>query len=83
MTFTYKDPDFIRGRFPLIYTNLLKEGYDMTRDKIPVFPCQHYLMGGINVDINSKTSIDGMYACGECSHTGVHGGNLACKQLAS
>lgn len=79
---TYKDPDFIRGRFPLIYTNLLKEGYDMTRDKIPVFPCQHYLMGGINVDINSKTSIDGMYACGECSHTGVHGGNrLASNSL--
>ena len=79
---TYKDSDFVRNRFPLIYANLLKEGYDMTRDKIPVFPCQHYLMGGINVDINSKTSIDGMYACGECSHTGVHGGNrLASNSL--
>lgn len=79
---THKDPDFIRGRFPLIYGNLLKEGYDMTKERIPVFPCQHYLMGGINVDINSKTSIDGMYACGECSHTGVHGGNrLASNSL--
>lgn len=79
---TYKDPDFIRGRFPLIYGNLMKAGYDMTRDRIPVFPCQHYLMGGINVDLNSRTSIDGLYACGECSHTGVHGGNrLASNSL--
>lgn len=79
---THKDPDFIRNRFPLIYNNLLEQGYDMTRDKIPVFPCQHYLMGGIDVDINSKTSIDGLYACGECSHTGVHGANrLASNSL--
>lgn len=79
---TYKDPEFVKNRFPLIYSNLLKEGYDMTRDKIPVFPCQHYLMGGIDVDINSKTTIDGLYACGECSHTGVHGANrLASNSL--
>ena len=79
---TDKDPEFIKNRFPLIYTNLLEQGYDMTRDKIPVFPCQHYLMGGIDVDINAKTSIDGLYACGECSHTGVHGANrLASNSL--
>jgi len=79
---THEDPDFVKNRFPLIYSNLLKEGYDMTKDKIPVFPCQHYLMGGIDVDINSKTTIDGMYACGECSHTGVHGANrLASNSL--
>lgn len=79
---TYKDPDFVKDRFPLIYSNLLKEGYDMTKDKIPVYPCQHYLMGGIDVDINAKTTIDGLYACGECSHTGVHGANrLASNSL--
>lgn len=79
---TYQDPDFIRGRFPLIYSNLLEQGYDMTRDKIPVYPCHHYLMGGIDVDINSKSTIEGMYACGECSHTGVHGANrLASNSL--
>lgn len=79
---TYQDPEAVKKRFPLIYGNLLEQGYDMTKDKIPVFPCQHYLMGGIDVDINAKTTIDGMYACGECSHTGVHGANrLASNSL--
>lgn len=79
---TYKDADFVKNRFPMIYQNLLNQGYDMTTDRIPVFPCQHYLMGGIDVDINSKTTIDNMYACGECSHTGVHGANrLASNSL--
>lgn len=79
---TYKDPDFIRNRFPLIYENLKKEGIDMTTDRIPVFPCQHYLMGGIQVDSDSQTTIPGLFACGECSHTGVHGANrLASNSL--
>lgn len=77
-----KDAEFIKNRFPMIYKNLLDEGYDLTHDKIPIFPCQHYLMGGIDVDINGKTSIDGLYAAGECSHTGVHGQNrLASNSL--
>lgn len=79
---THKDAQFIRNRFPMIYSSLLHEGYDLTKDSIPIFPCQHYLMGGINVDGNSKTSMDGLYACGECSHTGVHGINrLASNSL--
>ena len=79
---SYKDPDFIRERFPMIYQNLLAEGFDMTKDKIPVYPCHHYLMGGIDVNLNAKTSIDGLYAAGECSHTGVHGNNrLASNSL--
>lgn len=79
---SYKDPDFIRNRFPMIYENLLEAGYDMTKDMIPIFPCQHYLMGGINVDPNARTNIEGLYACGECSHTGVHGNNrLASNSL--
>ncbi len=79
---SYKDPDFIKKRFPMIYQNLLKEGIDMTKDKIPVYPCHHYLMGGIDVDLNGKTSLDQLYAAGECSHTGVHGNNrLASNSL--
>ncbi len=77
-----KDPEFLKERFPMIYENLLKQGYDLTRDKIPVFPCQHYLMGGIDVDSFGLTKIEGLYAAGECSHTGVHGNNrLASNSL--
>ncbi|MEG1996546.1 MAG: L-aspartate oxidase [Oscillospiraceae bacterium] len=72
---SYKDSQFVKNRFPMIYSNLLKEGYDLTKDKIPVFPCQHYLMGGIDVDTNGATTVKGLYAAGECSHTGVHGNN--------
>lgn len=79
---SYKDADFIRNRFPMIYQNLLEAGYDMTKEPVPIFPCHHYLMGGIDVDTNAKTSIEGLYACGECSHTGVHGNNrLASNSL--
>lgn len=79
---SYKDPEFIKQRFPMIYKNLLAAGYDMTKDMIPIYPCQHYLMGGINVNIQAQTNIDGLYACGECSHTGVHGNNrLASNSL--
>ena len=77
-----KDPEFLKNRFPMIYENLLAQGYDLTKDKIPVFPCQHYLMGGINVDSYARTKIDNLYAAGECSHTGVHGNNrLASNSL--
>lgn len=79
---THKDPEFIKKRFPMIYKNLLSAGYDMVKDMIPIYPCQHYLMGGINVDTSARTNIDGLYACGECSHTGAHGNNrLASNSL--
>lgn len=79
---THKDPDFIRGRFPMIYEKCLEEGIDMTKDWIPIYPTQHYLMGGINVDTKARTSIPGLYAVGECSHTGIHGKNrLASNSL--
>ena len=79
---SHKDPEFIKQRFPMIYNNLLQAGFDMTKDMIPIYPCQHYLMGGINVDTFARTSIEGLYACGECSHTGVHGNNrLASNSL--
>ncbi len=77
-----KDSDFLKNRFPMIYENLLEQGYDMTKEKVPVFPCQHYLMGGINVDSYARTQIENLYAAGECSHTGVHGSNrLASNSL--
>lgn len=79
---SHKDPDFIKQRFPMIYKNLLSAGYDMVKDMIPIYPCQHYLMGGIDVNTVALTTIDGLYACGECSHTGVHGNNrLASNSL--
>ncbi|MBQ5470731.1 MAG: FAD-binding protein, partial [Treponema sp.] len=59
---THKDPEFIKKRFPMIYKNLLGQGIDMTKDYIPIFPCQHYLMGGIKVDTMSRTTVDGLYA---------------------
>ena len=74
--------EFIKNRFPMIYESLLKQGFDISKEPIPIFPCQHYLMGGIDVDENSKSTIDNLYACGECSHTGVHGSNrLASNSL--
>lgn len=79
---THKDPGFIKNRFPMIYKNLLDAGFDMTTDLIPIYPCQHYLMGGIKVDTSGRTSIPKLYACGECSCTGVHGNNrLASNSL--
>ena len=79
---SHKDPEFVRNRFPMIYEKVLEQGYDMTKEPIPIFPCQHYLMGGIQVDTNSETTIPNLYAAGECSHTGVHGNNrLASNSL--
>ena len=79
---THKDPDFVRNRFPMIYEKCLEENIDITKQWIPVFPCQHYLMGGIDVDLYARTTVDRLYAAGECSHTGVHGANrLASNSL--
>lgn len=79
---SYKDSEFLKKRFPMIYKNLLEQGWDLTKEPVPIFPCQHYLMGGIDVDQNSETTLHNLYACGECSHTGVHGSNrLASNSL--
>lgn len=78
----YKGEEFIKNRFPGIYAGCLKQGVDISKDLIPVFPCQHYLMGGIEVDLNARTTLPRLYAAGECSCTGVHGRNrLASNSL--
>ncbi len=72
----------ILNHFPNIYHHCLKEGYDVTKEFIPVVPAQHYFMGGIWVDKNSKTSMPHLYAVGETSCNGVHGKNrLASNSL--
>ena len=72
----------IRTHFPNIYEHCLKEGYDATKEPIPVVPSQHYFMGGIDVDRYSKTSMNRLYAAGETACNGVHGRNrLASNSL--
>ena len=72
----------IRRRFPGILHICSTFGVDITKDRIPVSPCAHYLMGGIETDLNGATSIEGVFACGETARTGVHGANrLASNSL--
>ncbi|MBR6728683.1 MAG: L-aspartate oxidase [Clostridia bacterium] len=72
----------IKTHFPNIYKRCLEEGYDITKEPIPVVPSQHYFMGGIDVDGFSKTSMERLYAVGETACNGVHGKNrLASNSL--
>ena len=72
----------IKTHFPNIYQRCLDEGYDVTKEPIPVVPSQHYFMGGIEVDRYSKTSMNRLYAAGETACNGVHGRNrLASNSL--
>ena len=72
----------IKTHFPNIYQRCLNEGYDATKEPIPVVPSQHYFMGGIDVDRYSRTSMDRLYAAGETACNGVHGRNrLASNSL--
>ena len=76
------DKEIIMKHFPNIYEHCLEEGYDVTKEWIPVVPAQHYFMGGIWVDKDSHTSMKHLYAVGETSCNGVHGANrLASNSL--
>ena len=78
----HRDKADILSHFPNIYAKCLSIGLDMTKDLIPVTPAAHYMCGGILVDEHGRSSIHRLYACGECSSTGLHGANrLASNSL--
>lgn len=79
---SFMSKDFLEKRFPTIYEECLKNGIDISKQPIPVTPAQHYFMGGIEVDLYGRTSMENLYAFGEVSCTGVHGANrLASNSL--
>lgn len=79
---THLDLEGFKNHFPNIYEKCLSVGVDVSKDYIPIVPAQHYMCGGIEVDLKGRTSIKNLYACGECSRTGLHGANrLASNSL--
>lgn len=79
---THLDQEKFIAHFPMIHRYCSDHGVDTGKDWIPVLPAQHYLCGGIVVDKQGRTSVDGLLACGECSRTGLHGANrLASNSL--
>ena len=74
---SYRDPEFIRAHFPTIAARLAEPdiGIDITREPIPVVPAAHYTCGGVLVDLSARTDIEGLYAAGEVTMSGLHGAN--------
>ncbi len=79
---SHKKEAFLRKRFPTIFEKCFSLGIDISKKAIPVVPAAHYLCGGVNVDHHGRTSVEGLFALGETSCTGLHGGNrLASNSL--
>ena len=82
LSMAHLDPDYIRRRFPAITEACRRAGLDLATDRIPVSPAAHYAMGGVETDLDGRTSIAGLFAAGEAACTGVHGANrLASNSL--
>src|SRR6185436_11979654 len=76
------DADWVHARFPLISEACRRAGFDLARDRIPIGPAAHYVMGGVVTDLDGRTTLPGLYAAGEVACTGVHGANrLASNSL--
>ncbi len=79
---SHMDPGFVKKRFSNIHRLCMDSGFDLARDRIPVAPAAHYTIGGVRTGLMGETNIEGLYACGEVSNTGVHGANrLASNSL--
>ncbi|KXF80162.1 L-aspartate oxidase [Enterovibrio coralii] len=72
---SHKDPEFVIKHFPTIHEKLMTYGFDITKQAIPIVPAAHYTCGGVVVDKNGQTDLEGLYAIGEVSYTGLHGAN--------
>ena len=82
LTMAHLDAAFVRTRFPTIAQTCAQAGLDLARDRIPISPAAHYLMGGVETDLDGRTSVPGLFAAGEVACTGVHGANrLASNSL--
>jgi L-aspartate oxidase len=82
LTLAHLDPQYVHERFPLISAACRRAGLDLARDRIPVGPAAHYVMGGVQADVDGRTSVTGLFAAGEVACTGVHGANrLASNSL--
>src|SRR5690606_32137618 len=82
LSLAHLEPAFVQRRFPTIAQACGDAGLDLARDRIPISPAAHYVMGGIETDLHGRTSVPGLFAAGEAACTGVHGANrLASNSL--